>query len=234
MTRVASYDPGRIRDRFAMVGADVKEKEIKILNAKEWFKTNFIFVEDEIAEINSNHKFDYHICETNNQGWHVIDNLRTLKNIPVRGVNTSNNLKPGTARLGKSLDKNVMVEWIEWAREDGIITMPQGKWSPGITELNRQLNRFVMKRSGSGYKYEAAEDDDHDDLVMALVVLCHFAKMRLLRLGGRSGLWGYGAGDHYEQHRPKSLGETISDKMKKRFENSGFPTDQMRINYRRG
>ena len=184
MTRVAAYDPGRIRDRFAMVGAEVTPKEIQILNAKEWQKTDFNIVEDEIAEINSHNRFHYHICETNNQGWHVIDNLR-LKNIYVRGVNTSKNLTASTARLGNARDKNTMVEWIEWARKKKIITMPQGKWNYGITELNPQLNRFVMKRSGSGYKYEAAEEDDHDDLVMALVVLCHFAHMRLLRLGKR-------------------------------------------------
>jgi len=228
LTRVAAYDPGRIRDRFAMVGAEVTTKEIQILNAKEWKKTNFNFVEDEIAEINSKNPFQYHICETNNQGWHVIDNLRTLKNIYVRGVNTSKNLKPSTARLGKSLDKNAMVEWIEWAREEKIITMPQGKWSHGITELNRQLNRFVMKRSSSGYKYEAAEDDDHDDLVMALVVLCHFSRLRLLRFGKSAGVIGAGGGDPYDGYL--SASESVNSKIKKRFANLGYNTDNMRIN----
>lgn len=227
MTRVAAYDPGRIRDRFAMIGAEVTAKEIKILNAKEWRKTNFTFVEDEIAEINAHNRFHYHICETNNQGWHVIDNLRTLKNIYVRGVNTSNRLKPQTTKLGKSLDKNTMVEWIEWARKEKIITMPQGKWSHGITELNRQLNRFVMKRSSSGYKYEAAEDDDHDDLVMALVVLCHFSRMRLLKLGKSRGIQGFGAGDPYDSY--KSNHERNVDMIKRKFARNGYDINNMKI-----
>jgi len=183
MVRVAAYDPGRIRDSLGMVAADVSEKEILLLNAKEWKKTNFVIAEQQIADINERHPFDRHICETNNQGWHVIDNMRSIHGIPVIGVNTSKSLTAKTARLGKSLDKNAMVEWIDWARDKGVVKFPSGQWSQGITELSKQLNRFVMKKTSSGYKYEAAESDDHDDLVLALVVLCHYARMKILNLG---------------------------------------------------
>jgi len=215
MVRVATYDPGRIRDRFAMLGGDITPKKIQILNAKEWKKTNFTVAEDEIAEINRKKPFDYHICESNNQGWHVIDNLRTLKNIPVRPVNTSNNLTAKTARLGKSLDKNKMVEWIEWARLEKIIEFPSGKWTAGITELNRQLNRFVMKKTNTGYRYEAAEEDDHDDLVMALVIMCHFARMKILKLDNTEKLpLGLGTDDLKEQEETNVFSRNVAERLK--------------------
>jgi len=45
-------------------------------------------------------------------------------------------------------------------------------------------------------------------------------------------LFGYGAGDPYDQIRAKLIHEQIRDKMKKRFENSGMPSDQMHFDYR--
>ncbi len=221
-TRAASYDPGRIKDRFAMVGGNLTAKKIQLLNAKEWKKKNFNIAEDEIASINQRNPFDFHICESNNQGWHVIDNLRTLKDIPVIPINTSNNLKDDTARKGKSLDKNNMVEWIEWARKEDIIEFPAGQWSPGITELNRQLNRFVMKRTSTGYKYEAAEPDDHDDLVMALVILCHFARMRILKLGDQEDLpLGVGAGSRVD-FEGEGEEDEFTRQIKQRMESNGM------------
>jgi len=223
-TRAASYDPGRIRDRLAMLAGNLSSRHIDLLNAKEWKKTDFTVAEDEIAEINSKNPFDIHICESNNQGWHVIDNLRRYHDLPVIPVNTSNNLKASTARKGKSLDKNAMVEWIEWARKEGIIRFPSGEWSPGITELNRQLNRFVMKRTSTGYKYEAAEEDDHDDLVMALVILCHYARMRVLELGDEEELpLGMGSPEN-QLDQPK---DQFSRNVLERMQSSGMGSPEI-------
>lgn len=225
MVRVAAYDPGRIRDALGMVAADVTSKEILLLNAKEWKKTNFVIAEEEISSINDQYPFDRHICETNNQGWHVIDNLRTIHGIPVMGVNTSKSLTAKTARLGKSLDKNAMVEWIEWARVQGIIKFPSGQWTPGITELSKQLNRFVMKKTATGYKYEAAEQDDHDDLVLALVVLCHYARMKLLNLGSMEQLpLGIGASDEFSIEDKK---DQFAANIIARMHNAGMNVDNL-------
>ena len=183
MVRVATYDPGRLRDRFAMLGAEISRTEIKILIAKEWKKTDFTVAAAEIAAINKDHKFNYHIVEANNQGVAVIDLLKRYHHMSIIPVTTTKHLvDPVKIRLGKAMDKNTTVEWVEWARNEGIVIMPKGKWSAGIKELNKQLARFVGKNTGSGMKYEAADVDDHDDLVMALVIMCHFARRKILGL----------------------------------------------------
>ena len=117
-----------------------------------------------------------------------------------------------------------MVEWIEWARKEGIIRFPSGEWSPGITELNRQLNRFVMKRTSTGYKYEAAEEDDHDDLVMALVILCHYARMRVLELGDEEELpLGMGSPEN-QLDQPK---DQFSRNVLERMQSSGMGSPEI-------
>lgn len=227
MVRVVWYDPGRIRDRFAMLAANITAEKIQILNAKEWKKTDFTIAEDEVAAINAKRPFQYHYCETNNQGWHVIDNLRRYKRIPVIGINTGNNLTNiATIRLGRTMDKNKTVDWVEWARMKGIIEMPAKPWSIGIVELNKQLDRFVMKPTSSGVKYEAAEDDDHDDLVMCILGLAHVARFKFLRLNGMpaspAGI-GHGAShktalDLEAEITPE---DRVKNKLKERFKSLG-------------
>ena len=39
--RVCSLDPGRIRDAFGMLVADVDESSIKLLNTREWYNKDF-------------------------------------------------------------------------------------------------------------------------------------------------------------------------------------------------
>jgi len=47
-----------------------------------------------------------------------------------------------------------------------------------------------------------------------------------------NNLFGHGAGDPYDGYRTMSVHEQIRDKMKKRFENAGMPSDQMHFDYR--
>lgn len=187
MVRISWQDPGRRRDFYGFVAADVDTLKIKILNAKFWYKTDTTMVADDIAAICRAHPFKYNYCEANNAGHVVIDLLKRYHHLYVQGITTTKKLTdPEKIRQGKSMDKHSTVEWVEWARNVGIIEMPKKPWSKGIIELNKQLARFVSKETSSGVKYEAAESDDHDDGVMCLVGLAHVAKLKFLRLGHMS------------------------------------------------
>ena len=182
--KIASYDPGRIRDGFGMLGAIVDESHIYLKNATAWINTDSTDVTPEIAAINDKAKFDVHICETNNQGHFVIDTMKRYQRIHCQGITTVKDVKPEKMRGGATMPKNITVEWVEWARREGILVMPaRSTWTDGMILLNRQLTSYVSFVSRTGVTYGSATEKDHDDLVACLLLLCHYARLHVLKIG---------------------------------------------------
>ena len=183
MVKAIAFDVGMKRDAFAAVSAEITSSNILLGNAKEWFSKDITNVADEIAEIHKTAKFDRFICESNNQGYPVIDLLKRYHKIYCIPITTVKELKnKEKIRQGKSMPKNVTVEWVEWARKSDILLMPN-TLSPGLKRLEEQMSRYVRKSTASGTKYQAEEEEDHDDLVSALLILCHYARTKVLSIG---------------------------------------------------
>ena len=186
MKKVVALDPGRIRDGFGMVAANVDPNTINLLNAKIWYKKDFHTVSADIAEIHKKVHFDVFLCESNNQGHPAIDVLKRFHNIHCIPITTVKEVKDKEKlRQGNSMPKNVTVEWVEWAIQKGIILMPKKPWLQGIRKLDEQMLQYVRRTTSSGTKYEAADPDIHDDLVSCLLTLSHYCRIKLLKLGYR-------------------------------------------------
>ena len=185
MLKLSAYDPARTRDAFGMLGANVDEHKIRLTKAKEWFHTDSTDVAQEIAQINEEAKFDIHLCESNNQGYFVMDNLKRYHRIYCQPVHNVKEIKDKEKlKYGKSMPKNVTVEWVEWARREGIIEMPErDTWTDGMIRLNRQLQNYVSFTTKSGTSYGAATEKDHDDLISCLLIICYYARKHILKIG---------------------------------------------------
>ena len=190
---VATYDPGGWSDSFCAVMANVTREKILLTDAIFWNKTKFPNlttrkIKDDISKLNNHFHFDYHLCETNNQGHMIISDLRYEYKIPVIGITTSANLKSqNTLRKGTSLDKDKTVPWLQKFIEDGTIELPKNL-TPGLKEGTEQIKNYGVTKSG---KYEALSG--HDDFVSCCVTLVHWSKARILRSTSRTLFDGIGS-----------------------------------------
>ena len=177
-------DPGRIRDAFGLLMADIDEKHIRILNTKEWWNKDFFTVGNDISRIRDRVHIDRFLCEANNQGHPAIDSLRRFHGIECRGITTVKDVKNRERLMtGNTMPKNVTVEWVEWALQNAIIEFPERPWPDGVKRLDEQMGQFVRHVSSGGMKYEAADRELHDDLVSCLLIMCHYARIHVLQLG---------------------------------------------------
>ena len=224
---VATYDPGGWADNFCALYSMVTREKILLTDAMFWSKKEMPNlttrqIKDDIDKINTAFKFDYNLCETNNQGNMIISDLRREYKMNVLGITTSANLKTAsTLRRGTSLDKNKTVPYVQKFIEEGIIEFPKSL-TTGLKKVKEEIDNYGQKDNG---KYEALTG--HDDSVSCLVILTHWAKRSMLK-GMSSKLWGFGGGDPYDGY--KSDRESVEDKMRTRFANLGYNTDNMRIN----
>ena len=228
MVKVAAFDPGFKRDAFAMVAANVTSDHIKLINAKEWWNKDIIIIAEKIRSIHNTAKFERFICEANNQGYPVIDVLRqkySINCVPITTVKALSNKEK--IRQGKSMPKNVTVEWVEWARKSGVLVMPKKPLSFGLKRLDQQMSRYIRKSTASSTKYEAAEEEDHDDLVSALLILCHYARTKILSIGYRGSTL-ITSSRAYDALNPKlnTPEEKVTDNIKKRMSRH-FPNGMM-------
>ena len=229
---VATYDPGGWSDNFCGLYAKVTPENIRLTDAKFWSKKDMPNlttkkIKDDIYKIHNAFEFHYTLCETNNQVNMIISDLRSYPyKLHVIGITTSANLKLAqTIQRGNSLDKNKTVPYVQKFIEDGTIEFPSSL-TTGIKKMKEEIDNYGQKDNG---KYEALSG--HDDSISCLVILTHWAKRSMLK-ATTNKLFGYGAGDPYDGYRTMSVHEQIRDKMKKRFENAGMPSDQMHFDYR--
>lgn len=178
MVRIAGLDSGKSRDSSALVGIDVdhRERMIKILNAKRWLGRDYIDVEKEIAHIHQSKPFDFYMVETNNVGVHVWEVLKHKYQMPAYPVTTSKDIKDPKKQQGyKVMDKNAMVKlMLQWKAEERLL-FPSST-NAELEELKRQLSIFSEHRTDSGSVSYYAEGQEHDDLVMALMLACFKAR----------------------------------------------------------
>ena len=225
---VATYDPGGWSDNFCALYSVVTPEKILLTDAKFWSKKTMPSlttkrIKDDIAKIHNAFNFNYHICETNNQGNMIISDLRREYQLPVIGITTSANLKTRrTLQSGNSLDKAKTVPYVQKFIEEEIIEFPK-YLTPGLQIMKEEIDNYGQKENG---RYEALTG--HDDSISCLVILTHWAKRKMLKsMAGR--LWGYGAGNPYDGTTQRE--KTIAH-VSKRFENAGMNPADMRFDFR--
>lgn len=183
--RIAGLDPGKHRDAFAFVGTEIHNGLLQIKGAKRWMGRNYLEVEDAIAEIHRVKPFNIYVLELNNTGTHVFEILTQHKKLPVIPVVTSKDLKDLVKKYdNKIMDKNEMVRLMAHWFQDGSIVFPT-QTTPELTELKRQLAIFAEHKTETGSVSYRAEGSEHDDLVMALMLACWYARNMI----GRKSVW---------------------------------------------
>lgn len=227
MVKVAVDDPGGWSDSFCEIMAEVTREKILLTDAIFWNKELFPNlttrqIKDDISKLHKHFRFDYHLCETNNQGNMIISDLKSEYKIPIIGITTSGTLKnPKTIRRGTSLDKDKTVPWLMKFIEDGVIELPR-EMTPGLKKGIEELKNYGVSKSG---KYQALSG--HDDFISCLVILVHWAKRKMLaRMVTK--LLGVGGGDPTLDSM-KTPYDIALDSVKKRFENYGYTPDNIDI-----
>ncbi len=171
--RFLACDPGKDTDPFAVVMGRIEDNCIYITAAKFWKNTDYTIVESEINNICKKHEVQSVIVEKNAPGNPVADALSNNYGLPVIRVFTSNKVKEAKQSI---MDKSEMVIWmIRASQKDGDghfhLKFVESE-SPYMKELERQWAIF-----GEYHKdhYEAPTGE-HDDLMMALMILCHVCR----------------------------------------------------------
>lgn len=175
MVKVVGLDPGKQRDSFGIVACEKLEGKIRVKNAQRILGMNYLDVEDYLESLHKAHKFNFFILEVNNTGTHVYEVLRK-KGLPVIPVTTVAEIKdPSKKNDLKRMEKNEMVRnMIHWF-QDGKIVFPTN-CNAELNELKRQLSIFSEVKTETGKVSYRAEGQEHDDLVMALMLACWFLK----------------------------------------------------------
>ncbi len=174
--RIAGLDPGKQRDSFAFVGTKVENKAIYVLGAKRWLGRAYLDVEKEIASIHTSQPFTYYVVERNNTGEHVIEVLKRNYSLPVLAVTTGRELKTKEKIYSpKVMDKNEMVKYMIVLIQEKKLIFPKIK-TMELTELDRQMSIFAEHKTDAGKFTYHAEGQEHDDLVMALMLACFIGR----------------------------------------------------------
>lgn len=169
-------DPGKHRDAFAFVGTEVNEGVLYVKGSKRWMGRNYLQVEEDIAEIHRKKRFDIYVLELNNTGTHVYEVLTQQKHLPVIPVTTTKDIKDLTKKYNnRVMDKNEMVRLMAHWFQDGSIVFPS-RLTVELSELKRQLTIFAEHKTETGSVSYRAEGQEHDDLVMALMLACFHAR----------------------------------------------------------
>ena len=170
MTRILGVDPGRT-DPFAAVMINVKDSKIYVEGAKFWKnQERYQLVYDDIARIVREHGISHVVVEKNSAGDPISETLKYEYRLPVRAVFTTNT----SSKKPDTMNKSEMVTWlfanhniIDWPREG----------DEYVRELKKQWHIFGEYHKN---KFEAPSGE-HDDLMMALMLACHFARLRYLK-----------------------------------------------------
>lgn len=203
--RIAGLDPGKQMDSFALVGIEIRDKrDIYIIGAAQWKHQDYLKVEEAAYQIHSSiakRPFDDVVVETNNTGWHVVEILKSKYRMPIRPVTTVAKLTDKKKiREGNSMAKNEMVTWLKKMILADRVYFPDVD-SPGTKALKTQLPKFTRKLTDAGNVSYSAQGKEHDDLVMALIMACFYARRRYIRDGTEPASIGSG---NYVKKRKKT------------------------------
>ena len=186
MIRLLGLDPGKHYDSFGLVLVEVEpqRKEIRVMGAKEWRGKAYLQIENEIAEIYQRHHVDHIVIERNHTGEHIYEVLQKQKHLPVFAITTSNNINPERIHSGKTMDKNATVQYLIQLIQEEKLIFPTIIKNPAVKELKRQMTVFAEHRTEAGHLAYYAQGNEHDDLVMALLLVCYIARERYFRERG--------------------------------------------------
>ncbi len=186
IVRIGSGDPGKMRDSFGyLVGdVDLKKREVQLRKARRWLGRSYKKVVQYIADDYVKNKLDHLVIERNNTGEAVIEEFRMQYKIPAIPVVTSKNLKnQEKINSAKVMDKNEMVKYYNRLKKDFRVKFPGTFHNPEneecFAELKRQVAIFAEHRTESGQFSYYAPGQEHDDMVMALLLLLHLARYYL-------------------------------------------------------
>lgn len=188
MVLILGGDPGKHRDAFALVAIQPKEDKIHVRGANRFSKRDYIDVEKHIEKSYKKNNFDHVVIELNNTGTHVVENLIRINQIPVViPVTTSKNLKDINKIFSyKVMDKNEMTEWMIRMFQAEKIIFPQ-KTDEDLNELKRQLSIFAQHKTNAGNISYFAEGNEHDDMVIALMLACFIGRYYLREINSKRG-----------------------------------------------
>lgn len=175
---ILGCDPGKNTDPFAVVLIEARKDGIDVLGCRYWKNVPYPQIEEEIQRIYKDNNVDILVVESNSMGEHVIDSLRRDYNLPIVSVYTG---KHGLKPKPSIMDKIDMTMWmnrlIQNAGED---VEPTLRWVDSNTDYYKELKRqWSIFGEYHKNKFEAPEGE-HDDLVMALMLACHFARKNVV------------------------------------------------------
>ncbi len=193
--RIGAGDPGKMRDSFGYIVTDVDpvKNEIKIRKVKRWLGRSYKKVVQYIADDYEKNKLDYLVIERNNTGEVVIEEFRLQYKIPAIPIVTSQNLKTqDKINDVKVMDKNEMVKYYLQLKQAYKVKFPNKfkdeEDKENFEELKRQIAIFAEHRTESGKSFSYyAPGEEHDDLVMALLINLHLARYFLRDKTGFEG-----------------------------------------------
>lgn len=230
---VGASDPGRQRDSFGFVGVKYSHPQLLIVAAKRWLRRSYLSVEERIAQIHNEFKYNYQVIEVNNTGIHAWEILKSVKQLPIIGVNTAKNLNLDPTKLidpfkFPSMDKNDMARWLFLQNEIGNLVFPHNP-SKEMLELKNQMSNIVeYKTEGTGTVSYRAEGQEHDDLYMALMLACWFIRENLMKPQNATGP--IGAGATYYNDNEITPDDRIIDEVKKRMSKS-FHIEDVKVDF---
>ena len=231
--RIGANDPGQMRDSWGYVGIQVKPESpfIQILGAQRWLGRAYLKVEEKVAVIHRQFNYDFQVVELNNTGLHAYEILKYVKHLPVIGVTTSKNLnkdvtKKYDPRKFPTVDKNDMFKWMIAEKDSGHFLFPSKK-TPEIIALMDQLSGIVETKTPGGTVRYAAEGEEHDDLVMALMLALWLARRKFLQI--KRGV--VASGGSYYRGENLSEREKFTEAINTRMANSGLPNPDTQITF---
>ena len=177
--RIAALDPGKLRDSAGLVSLVINppENEIFVEFARRWLRRDYLSVEADIARMYKKAKWLTIYAERNNIGEHVIEVLQQRYSLPVQPVTTAGRITdPEKMKKTKTMSKPEMVTWYLKAKQAHMVKFPQNSKNPDIMELERQISIFAEKITDAGTVTYGAPGQEHDDLVMALLIGCFAAR----------------------------------------------------------
>lgn len=173
MSRVISIlagDPGKERDFFGIVFIKIKDNNVLILGAIRFRGIDYPKIEQWLATKYRELKPTFMVIEKNNTGVAVIDHMKHDYSIPITSVVTSSYVKDEKKiHSGQLMDKVEMSDYMLNLKQNHRIKFLKNL-TPEMFELKRQLEVFAQFKTEAGRRSLRAPGQDHDDLVMALML----------------------------------------------------------------
>ena len=186
---IAGLDVGKSQDYSAIVigNVDPPNNILRIKAAKRWArKTDYKNVERDVEQIYKKTNLHFIGIEINGPGAVLHDHLKA-RGVRVKPVTTMGKITDiQKQRDFTKMSKPQYAKWILMAKQQNVIRFP-AKSTKYLDELIEQIPLFKEHITEAGQAQYYAEGRSHDDLVMAMMVMCRFAS-KWIKLNGDGGI----------------------------------------------